>query len=161
MAGAAAIGPLDDATLRQFAGPNQIRSGFALDAEPWHVSGVTCVGVVADDRSHAAAIDAALRGADIVVDVDAERAARFSADLRRARVETWEPPDLESDQPDWVPLLDALATGASVQEAARRCHVSLRTAHRRLARARQQFGVTSNAAALAKWSAHRPSSRPA
>ena len=157
MAGAAALGRLDDATLRQFAGSNQIRTGFALDSEPWHVSGVTCVGVVADDQSHAAAIDAALRGADIAVDVVAERAARFSADLRRAGIETWEPPVGEPSQPDWGPLLDALTAGESVQEAARRCHVSLRTAHRRLAEAREHFGVTSNAAALAQWSARRPS----
>jgi hypothetical protein len=157
MAGAAALGPLDDATLRRFAGSNQIRSGFALDPGPWHVSGVTCVGVVVDDQSHAAAIDAALRGADIVADVEAERVARFSADLRRAGITTWEPPARASDQPEWAPLLDALAAGESIQEAARRCHVSLRTAHRRLAQAREHFAVTSNAAALAQWSTRRPS----
>jgi len=76
---------------------------------------------------------------------------------RRARITTWEPPPGQSDQPDWAPLLDALAAGESVQEAARRCYVSLRTAHRRLAQAREHFGVTSNAAAVAQWTALRPS----
>jgi len=56
MAGVAAMGRFDDATLRRFAGPNRVQSGFVLAPEPWHVSGVTCVGAVADDRSHAAAI---------------------------------------------------------------------------------------------------------
>jgi hypothetical protein len=151
--GVAVLGPIDDATLRRFAGSNVIRSGFDLAQDPWHVDSVTCVGVVDDDVSHAAALDAALRGADIVVDVGGDRARRFTADLARVRIETWSPPMATTNASEWAPLLDVLACGGSVQDAARQCHISLRTAHRRLAAAREQLGVNSNAAAVATWSA--------
>ena len=156
MPGVAAQGRLDEVTLRRFAGSNEIRSGFELEPDPWHVSGVTCVGAVVDDESHAAAIDVALRGADIVVDVDEARAGRFAADLERAHISTWEPPPKKPDVAEWAPLLDELAAGESIRDASRRCNVSVRTAHRRLAQAREHFGVTSTAAALAMWSANRP-----
>jgi len=45
-------------------------------------------------------------------------------------------------------LLRALANGATVAEAARRLHVSLRGAHRRLAAARAALGVSTTQQAV-------------
>jgi DNA-binding NarL/FixJ family response regulator len=49
-----------------------------------------------------------------------------------------------------VALLRALAEGSTVAEAARRLHLSLRGAHRRLASARTQLGVSTTQQAIAK-----------
>jgi DNA-binding CsgD family transcriptional regulator len=52
-------------------------------------------------------------------------------------------------------LLDALAAGRLVADAARDAHVSLRTAHRRLREAREALGATTTAEAVARWSSGR------
>jgi len=53
-------------------------------------------------------------------------------------------------------LLQLLAQGYTMSEAAERLHVSLRTAHRRLRAAREAMGVRSNAEALTALGGRRP-----
>jgi hypothetical protein len=50
--------------------------------------------------------------------------------------------------PGVVPLLDRLAAGDSIEAAAEACHLSLRTANRRLAAARAHFGVATTIEAV-------------
>ncbi len=130
-----------------------VHAGFDVGDETWRIDGLVCVGPVTDDASHAAALDAALRGAEIVADVSAEREQAFLDDLVRAGLVPWTPP---VDQLDDVTtaLLESLMNGASVAQAARACHLSARSAHRRLADARRRIGVTTNAQAITNWSAH-------
>jgi DNA-binding NarL/FixJ family response regulator len=52
-------------------------------------------------------------------------------------------------------LLDALAQGRLVAQAARDAHVSLRTAHRRLREARDTLGAATTAEAVARWAGGR------
>ena len=152
--GRVAIGTPDAAEAAPLLEGGTVVAGFELGDDPWSVTGVVCVGRVVDDASHARALDAALRGADVVADVADERRAAFVDDVTRSGLVLWS--GVESTaQPEWAPLLDALAGGVPVAEAARRCHLSVRSAHRRLATARQVLGVATTAAAVARWSARR------
>lgn len=150
--GRVALGRADGAG-RHFVGERPIVAGFELGGEPWDLAGVVCAGVVLDDATHAAALDVAMRGADVVAEVSSGRLAAFLDDVGRAGITLWA--GNESGEPDWIPLLDALAAGGSVAEAARACHLSLRTAHRRLERARADLHAPTTAAAIATWSARR------
>jgi hypothetical protein len=53
-------------------------------------------------------------------------------------------------------LLDALARGRFVAQAAREAHVSLRTAHRRLRDARQALGAATTVEAVTRWARLTP-----
>ena len=64
--------------------------------------------------------------------------------------------DPGSLHPEDAALLAALADGDSVDAAARRVGLSLRTAHRRLRAARAALGVRTNAAAVARFSSLGP-----
>ena len=152
--GRVAIGTPDAAELATLLDSGTLVEGFDLDDDPWSVTGVVCVGQVLDDTSHAGALDAALRGADVVADVVEARRAAFVDDVTRSGLVLWNGAE-SADQPEWAPLLDALAGGVPIAEAARRCHLSVRSAHRRLATARQELGVATTAAAVARWSARR------
>lgn len=149
--GRIAFGDRNDAGLREFVGDRAPRLLPVPDL-PWSLAGVLCVGVVVDDSMHSASLDAALRGADVVVEPEPGRVAAFLEDVRRLGVTVWSPADGQARVSDWGPLLDALAAGATTEEAARRCHLSLRSAHRRLAVARSVLGVATTAAAVARWS---------
>lgn len=152
--GRVAIGTVGVPEVARLLAGGAVVEGFDLADDPWAVTGVVCVGRVDDDASHAGALDAALRGADVVADVVPERAAAFLDDVTRSGLVLWTG-SAAGDRPDWAPLLDALADGLAIAEAARRCHLSVRSAHRRLAEARAALGVPTTAAAVARWSARR------
>ncbi len=144
------IGSPEGPVARALIDRRPVHPGFDVGDEIWRIHGLVCVGPVADDVSHGAALDVVLRGADVVADVAAERAAAFADDLRRAGLTLWTPRD---DQLDAVAeaLLESLANGASVAQAARQCAVSVRSAHRRLADARRRIGVATNVQAIVAW----------
>jgi DNA-binding NarL/FixJ family response regulator len=101
------------------------------------------------------AVLAAVEGADLVIDADADRDVidRLCDDLRRLgtvdhRVEKMPPgPDLTADE---RALLAALLGGASLGEAATALHLSRRTADRRLAAARRALGASTTTEALVR-----------
>ena len=114
--------------------------------------GVVCAGVVDDASSAAKALLAAIGGAGLVVEARAGREIvdRFVDDLRRLgpvehRTREPETPLLTNDERE---LLALLAGGATLGVAARRLHLSRRTADRRLAAARAKLGVKTTAEAV-------------
>lgn len=118
------------------------------------LDGVVCVGRVDDPAAAADAVEAAARGAAIAVegddgclDVVVDDAVRLG--LQPAPEPDDRPPVTAGDE--WGPLLERLAAGESVADAARSCHLSLRSAYRRLADARAAYGVSSNTAAVVAW----------
>jgi DNA-binding CsgD family transcriptional regulator len=60
---------------------------------------------------------------------------------------------------DQLRLLDLLREGMSVREAARRLHISHRTAERRLAEAREALGAATNAEAVVRSRQPTPNGR--
>jgi DNA-binding NarL/FixJ family response regulator len=120
----------------------------------WRNDGsIVCTGVVRDAGDAAEALLAAVAGAGLVVHAQAERDVidRFVDDLRRfgpVDHRTAEPdpgPDLSTDERQ---LLDCLAEGKTLGEAAAALHLSRRTADRRLAAARDKLGTTTTAEAV-------------
>lgn len=113
---------------------------------------VVCVGSVHSAEDAARAVLAAVAGARLVVDADAERDVvdQMCDDLRRLgeldhRVEPAPATGLTAEQ---RALLARLLGGATLGEAARALHISRRTADRRLAAARQVLGAETTAGAL-------------
>jgi DNA-binding NarL/FixJ family response regulator len=109
------------------------------------------VGPVADAAAARAALLCAVRGAGLVVglDPDAPWAADFRADLHRLAPRPAPPPAAE--QPltaDQREILDLLADGHSIAAAARLRYLSLRTANRRVAEAREALGVATTREAV-------------
>jgi DNA-binding NarL/FixJ family response regulator len=112
---------------------------------------LACVGVVRHKADARAALLAALKGAAIVVVIPeaAEGTATFVDDLARIR-----PVEIRTERPSGQPgvqerdLLRLLADGRTVREAARALHLSLRSAHRRLSRARAALGARTTAEAV-------------
>jgi hypothetical protein len=131
-----------------------VHDGFGVDDSAWTVDHLVCVGTVAAPASYAAAIDLTLRGADVVADVADELVDAFLDELARAGLTPWTPPAGKLGNGTRT-LLDELAGGASIAAAARRCHMSERSAHRRLADARVTLGLTTTAEVIATWSARR------
>jgi DNA-binding NarL/FixJ family response regulator len=142
------------------ASPARATAGLALlgDRTPvpgWRGrGGDVCLGVVADGESAAAAVLAALRGADLAVELRAPRdvADRLLDDLRRVGSVTHVvDPHAEAAAafgPEELRLLALLLSGCSLGAAARRMHLSRRTADRRVASIRAAFGATTTAEAL-------------
>jgi DNA-binding CsgD family transcriptional regulator len=111
---------------------------------------VTCVGVVADADDAAEALLAAVWGAGLVVHAQAEREVvdRLVDDLHRLgpvehRVGEPEPDAVLTAEER--ALLELIAGGATLGEAATSLHLSRRTADRRLASAKRKLGATSTA----------------
>jgi DNA-binding CsgD family transcriptional regulator len=114
---------------------------------------VVCTGVVRDAADAAEALLAAVAGAGLIVHAQAERDVvdRLVDDLRR-----FGPVDHRTGEPDPGPgltadegrLLDRLAEGKTLGEAAAELHLSRRTADRRLASVREKLGVATTAEAL-------------
>ncbi len=121
----------------------------------WHAMGGSAVraGPVRDEADAAEALLAAVGGAGVVVHAVADREVidRLVDDLRRLG-----PVDHRTDEPDAGPgltvderlLLDALANGSTLGEAAAELHLSRRTADRRLSAARRKLGVATTAEAV-------------
>lgn len=143
-------GAVEAARRQAIASGLVLRRGWDPGPEP---SQAACIGVVADLEQAAAAVFAAVRGANVIVDARAPRHVvdQLCDDLRRlGSVEHWlaEEKDgevLTAEQRDLVLLL---AEGLSLGHAARRLNVSRRTADRRLAAARQALGVSTTTEAV-------------
>jgi DNA-binding CsgD family transcriptional regulator len=141
----------------------QVLRGFAPGDEPWDLAPgrVVAVGAVTGRTEAEAALLCAVRGAGLVVTLDrgGSWAAGFLADLERLAPPVPEPAPAEpavvltAEQRD---LLELLAEGHSIAEAARLRYLSLRTANRRVAQARAALGVpTTREAVLAYVRLHR------
>lgn len=111
-----------------------------------------CVGRVRTAEDAARAVLAAVGGARLVVAAEADREVvdQLLDDLRRLgkvdhRIGEPPRPVLTEDQ---RALLAHLLSGATLGEAARRLHLSRRTADRRLAAAREALGAGTTAEAL-------------
>ncbi|GIJ56625.1 LuxR family transcriptional regulator [Virgisporangium aurantiacum] len=142
------------------------REGFALPENTWDVSGTRLVlfGRVADADTAELAVLAAARGAGVVAIADAgsDVGRALYADLARVgpvSVDPDAPVAGESDEPassgpqlapEQRALLERLAGGETIAAAAAAEFLSLRTANRRIAEAREVLGVrTTREAVLA------------
>jgi DNA-binding NarL/FixJ family response regulator len=142
----------------------QVLRGFAADDEPWDLAPakVVAVGAVTGRAEAEAALLCAVRGAGLVVTLDrgGSWAAGFLADLERLAPapapETTPDPATVVLTAEQLDLLELLAEGHSIAEAARLRYLSLRTANRRVAQARAALGVpTTREAVLAYVRRHR------
>ena len=132
----------------------RVHQGFDLPAEPWDVGPhrVIVVGPVPNAATAQAALLCVVRGAGLVATLNraAAWAATFLADLGRVRPVNAPTPALDdlalSDEQRT--LLDLLAEGHSIAQAARRSYLSLRTANRRVAQARAVLGVATTREAV-------------
>jgi DNA-binding CsgD family transcriptional regulator len=142
------------------AGGAGVRRGWESSATipAGRLEGTVFTGVIATDEEASAALLLAARGAGLVVAVHETTAEgapllpRFFEDLRHLGPVTLrgvEPlvPSASLD-PEQAALLELLARGTSVADAARELHVSRRTAQRRLVAARQALGVRTTAEAV-------------
>jgi DNA-binding CsgD family transcriptional regulator len=123
----------------------------------WRQEGsVVCTGVVRNSADAAEALLAAVAGAGLVVQAQAERDVidRLVDDLRRLGPvdhRTAEPEAATALTPDERRLLDALAAGKTLGEAAVLLHLSRRTADRRLASARTKLDAGTTAEAIVSY----------
>ena len=143
------------------------REGFALTEQQWDVSDakLALYGRIADPDNAELALMAAARGAGIVAITDAagEIGRALLADLARiGPVSTDADADLSAEPagdgagnspqlaPEQRALLERLANGETIAAAAAAEFLSLRTANRRIAEAREVLGVrTTREAVLA------------
>jgi hypothetical protein len=143
---------LDPAHFEMWAGKRRVRQGFSLPATPWDLRHRQwmCAGVVAGPADAEAAMTALVRGVGLVIAVQlsGDRRRRFLEDLSRVGSPVDEPTGLG---PIHVALLESLADGRSLIEAATAAHVSRRTASRRMSEARVHYGVRTTAEAVLRW----------
>jgi DNA-binding NarL/FixJ family response regulator len=148
------------ATARRLAREGwEVHEGFTLPETPWDMSGShpVLVGLVDDATAAADAVLAAARGAGVVatVEPDSEVAVLLVADLSRiGPVTRTGDPDGEGDLPltaEQCALLERLAAGASIAAAADAEFLSLRTANRRIAQARERLGVRTTRQAVVEY----------
>ena len=129
-----------------------MRAGWT-DSAP----GVVCRGRVDDEPSARSALQAALTGADLLVEAraDAVLVDRLCDDLSRlGRVELRTRADDELVRlarltDDGIAVLELLAVGLSLGEAGIRLHLSRRTTDRRLSEAKQALGIRGTVEAVA------------
>lgn len=140
----------------------QIHEGLTLPDQPWDVtrSRSVLVGLVDDATSAADAVLAAARGAGLVITVDAddEVTATLLADLARIGPVSRDPdtagPAGNGELPltaEQRALLERLAAGDSIAAAAEAEFLSLRTANRRIAQARELLGVRTTRQAVVEY----------
>lgn len=119
-------------------------------------AGTVCVGTVVTAADASAAVLAAVRGADLVIEARADRQTLdvLYDDLRRlGTLEHVAVPARHGEQlltGEQQALVDLLVGGSPLGQAARALHISRRTADRRLAAARRALGAATTAEALAK-----------
>jgi len=116
-------------------------------------AGIVCTGVVGSMEDAAAALLAAVGGAGVLIDAQAERDVvdRLCEDLRRiGRLDhrVGEQPLRVTLTREEQALVDILLDGESLGAAARRLSVARRTADRRLASVRAKLGVETTAEVL-------------
>ncbi|MBO0870680.1 MAG: LuxR family transcriptional regulator [Micromonosporaceae bacterium] len=152
------------------------REGFALTDAGWDVAAQRLVlyGRVSDMDTAELAVHAAARGAGVVAIVEpaGEVGRALLADLSRlgpviqdpeAEVEPHESADGDGGPvavllPEQRALLDRLANGETIAAAAAAEYLSLRTANRRIAQARDALGVrTTREAVLSYLRQRKPS----
>lgn len=126
----------------------------AVPPEPWDLSTADTVVVDGERRTttDSELVDVVLRGAGAIVAVPAGTtvSARLLDALQRtAPVIDWTTSPAMILDVEQVRLLHRLATGSSARAAARALHLSERTAHRRIADARDTLGSLSTNAAAA------------
>jgi hypothetical protein len=170
------VGSATDATvaLRRLARAGwHTREGFALTETAWDVADQRLVlyGRVADGDTAELAVHAAARGAGVVAITDAgtDVGRALLADLGRLGPVVRDPEgevgareesgDADSPLlPEQRALLERLANGETIAAAAAAEFLSLRTANRRIAQAREALGVrTTREAVLAFLRQRRPS----
>lgn len=158
-----------DALARLLPPGRSLCEGFGGD-DGWDLGDRVCAGPVLNAVDAAQALLAAARGAVLIVGpLDDAIASSFLDDLRRltgvggaplVSVDAPVPTDravgaLDALDAPLDALLSALADGLPMSEAARYALMSLRTAHRRLADARQRTGVATTSALVAEWARAR------
>jgi DNA-binding CsgD family transcriptional regulator len=116
---------------------------------------VVCSGTVTSAEEAAAALLGAIAGAGLVIQVDAERVLveRLCDDLRRfgpVDYRTQAAPARSVLSAEERILLELLAQGRTLGEAALQANLSRRTADRRVASAREKLGVGSTSEALVR-----------
>ena len=160
------------AALRRLARAGwHTREGFALTEQAWDVSDhkMALFGRVSDLDTAELAVHAAARGAAVVAITDAgsDVGRALLADLARIGPVTRDPEaevageDTDSTisalLPEQRALLERLANGETIAAAAAAEFLSLRTANRRIAQAREALGVhTTREAVLAYLRMRRP-----
>ena len=147
-----------------------VQTNLQLPVVPWSLvaADLTCVATVSGPGDAAEAIVAALRGVSLVLFVghDASWAGRvdFLEDLDRLRSIAPDGPSsapaallapMPEIGPDQGDILELLAEGLSLPEAAGRLFLSLRTTERRLSAAKRLLGVRSTAEAVVAFVAGR------
>jgi DNA-binding CsgD family transcriptional regulator len=130
-----------------------VHRGLTLPAQPWDLgpARLVAVGPLPDLAAARAALLCAVRGTGLVVGLDpaAPFAAGFRADLRSLEpAPAVAPPPAGDLSPDQRDILELLAAGNSIAEAARLRFLSLRTANRRVAEARDALGVATTREAV-------------
>ncbi len=132
----------------------RVQDGFAVGAD-WRLAArrLVCHGRVAAAADAEAAVLAAARGAGIVAVVaDPAVLARLHDDLARlGAVRLLEAGTPAALGPEERRVLELIAGGATLAEAARALNWSDRTIVRRLAAARAALGVSTTAEAAARW----------
>ncbi|WP_051571022.1 hypothetical protein [Cryptosporangium arvum] len=161
------------AVVRRLAADGwSVRTGLGVPDEPWDLTASRTVvtGPVADDDAVAGAVLAAARGAGVVAVADAESPTgqALLADLTRigpvrrapqtgdgdGAATTAEPAAADDGLPltaEQRALLDRLAAGDSIAAAASAEFLSLRTANRRIAAAREALNVRTTRQAVIEY----------
>ena len=129
------------------------RRGFRVVRGWRQDASLVCVGEVVDAAGAAEALLAAVAGAGLVVHARADRAVvdRLVDDLRRLdsvehdTIDAEPGPELTAEERR---LLDRLAAGRTLGQAAAELNLSRRTADRRLASARTKLGAATTAEAI-------------
>lgn len=129
--------------------------GFALLEPAWDLTARRLLthGTVTDEHTASQAVLAAARGAGVIAVAGGRIALALAADLRRVgplghtpgRPEPTDGLDLDHEQRS---LLNRLAAGSTIAAAAEAEFVSLRTANRRIAAARNVLGVKTTREAV-------------
>ena len=168
------LGTSTDATtvLRRLARDGwTTREGFALTDAAWDVSSARVVlfGRVNDRETAELVVYAAARGAGVVAVTDAAGdAGRALIDDLSRMGPVFRDPEAEPERtgggadammarliPEQRALLERLANGETIAAAAAAEFLSLRTANRRIAQAREVFGVRTTREAVLAYLRHR------
>jgi DNA-binding NarL/FixJ family response regulator len=154
--------PADVASVAEAVGRTGARAvaGWRLPSSPWDLAAerIVCIGEVQSRTAARDALVAAARGAGViaVIDEKTDLGADFGDDLTRIgpvqrRTEA-PPPLLPGEQRR---LLELVAGGRSIPEAAVALFVSVRTAERRMGEIRRALGVRTTAEAVQAYMASR------